>query len=115
MLRLDQIKLHPDQGEDALRARAARLLRVPEDDILALRVLRRAVDAREELCLVYTLAVEVANERQALRRREQLLPERQQQPLETQRPERAARETWPHIRRGSWPRPFRPQLHKSYP
>ena len=68
MLRLDQIKLNPDQKEDALRARAARLLRVPAGDILSLRVLRRAVDAREELTLVYTLAVEVRNEQQVLRR-----------------------------------------------
>lgn len=68
MLRLDQIKLNPDQKEDALRARAAKLLRVAAGDILSLRVLRRAVDAREELTLVYTLAAEVRNEQQVLRR-----------------------------------------------
>ena len=68
MLRLEQIKLKPDRPEIALRAAAARLLRLPESEILSCRVLRRAVDAREDVSRVYTLAVEVRNERQVLRR-----------------------------------------------
>ncbi len=68
MLRLDQIKLHPDQGEDALWDRAARLLRLPRSEIRSLTVLRRAVDAREDVALVYTVAVEVAEEQRVLRR-----------------------------------------------
>ncbi|MBQ2062369.1 MAG: FAD-dependent monooxygenase [Oscillospiraceae bacterium] len=68
MLRLDQIKLKPDQSEDALWDRAAKLLRLPRSEIRSLRVLRRAVDAREELTLVYTVAVETADEQRTLRR-----------------------------------------------
>ena len=68
MLRLDQIKLNPDQGEDALRDKAARVLRVPLKAIRTLQVLRRSVDAREELALVYTVAVEVSDEQRVLRR-----------------------------------------------
>ena len=68
MLRLDQIKLNPDQNEDLLWDKAARLLRLPRREIRALQVLRRAVDAREELTLVYTVVVDVAQEQQVLRR-----------------------------------------------
>ena len=68
MLRLDQIKLTPDQGEDALRVRCAKLLRVRREDIRSLRVLRRAVDARDGVYLVYAAAVEVADEEAVLRR-----------------------------------------------
>ena len=51
-----------------LAAEAARLLRVREKDLLSLRVLRRSVDAREEVRLVYTLRVKVKNEERVLRR-----------------------------------------------
>lgn len=68
MLRLDQIKLNPDQPETVLRSRAAKLLRLPENQILSCRVLRRAVDAREDVSLVYALAVEVRDEKQILRK-----------------------------------------------
>ncbi len=68
MLRLDQIKLNPDQSEEALWERSAKLLRLPRREIRSLRVLRRAVDARESPVLVYTVAVEVAEEQRVLRR-----------------------------------------------
>ena len=68
MLRLDQIKLSPDQGEELLWDKAAKLLRVPRNEIRSLQILRRAVDAREELVLVYTVAVELAEEQRVLRR-----------------------------------------------
>ena len=51
-----------------LAAEAARLLRVREKDILSLRLLRRSVDAREEVRLVYTVEVVVKEESAALRR-----------------------------------------------
>ena len=68
MLRLDQLKLSPGESERLLRKKAAKLLRVPEGEILSLRVLRRAVDARAPLQLVYAVAVEVRQEKQVLRR-----------------------------------------------
>ncbi len=68
MLRLDQLKLSPGESERLLRKKAAKLLRVPEGEILSLRVLRRAVDARAPLQLVYAVAVEVRQEKQILRR-----------------------------------------------
>ncbi len=59
MVKIEGLKLAPGQEEALLREKAARLLRVPEGDVLSLQVLRRSVDAREELRLVYTAAVEL--------------------------------------------------------
>ncbi len=63
LLRLDNIKLTPDEGEYRLKAKAAKLLRIPESDIQALHILRRAVDSRKELHLIYNVAVAVKNEK----------------------------------------------------
>ena len=68
MLKLEQVKRRPEESEDCLREKAASLLRIPPEEILSLTVLRRAVDARPPICLVYTLAVEVKNEGAVLRR-----------------------------------------------
>ena len=68
MLKLEQVKLKPEQLEEQLLTKAAQLLRVPAGDILSLSVLRRAVDARQPLHLVYTLAVSVRGEKAVLRR-----------------------------------------------
>ena len=45
MVRIEGLKLAPGQDEQLLRGKAARLLRVPEGDILSLQVLRLAIDA----------------------------------------------------------------------
>ena len=68
MLRVDQLRLTPDEPEERLRDKAARVLRVAPEEIRQLQVLRRAVDAREGVTLVYTVALAAANEEQALRR-----------------------------------------------
>ena len=68
MLKLEGLKLAPEEKEAALHRRAARLLRIPEEDVLSVQVLRRSIDAREELHLVYTVAAEVRQEKQVLRR-----------------------------------------------
>ena len=56
MLKLEQVKLRPEQPESELSGKAAQLLRIPPEELLSLSVLRRAVDARAPLQLVYTLA-----------------------------------------------------------
>lgn len=58
MLKLEGLKLAPEEKEAALHRRAARLLRIPEEDVLSVQVLRRSIDAREELHLVYTVAAD---------------------------------------------------------
>ena len=68
MLKLEQVKLRPEQPESELFGKAAQLLRIPPEELLSLSVLRRAVDARAPLQLVYALAVSVKNEKAALRR-----------------------------------------------
>ena len=68
MLRIDQLRLSPGQSENVLTGKIAKLLRVPSGDILRTEILRRAVDAREDLFFVYTVAAEVKNESQILRR-----------------------------------------------
>ena len=69
MLKLEGLRLPPETcGEDALRAAAARLLRIREEDLLALRVVRRSLDAREGVRFVFTAEAEVRGEASVLRR-----------------------------------------------
>ena len=68
MLKLEGVRLPPGGGEAELRARAAKLLRLRPADLRELRVLRRSVDAREDVALTYTLAVDLENEAAVLRR-----------------------------------------------
>ena len=68
MLRIESIKLPPEAGAAELIGQAARILRVREKDILSLRVVRRSVDAREDVRLVYTAEAAVADEAAVLRR-----------------------------------------------
>ena len=68
MLKIESIKLPPGAGMAELTVAAARLLRVREKDLTELRVLRRSVDAREEVALVYTVAAAVKDEAAVLHR-----------------------------------------------
>ncbi len=66
MLKIENIKLPPGAGMAELTAEAARLLRVKE--FVSLRVLRRSVDARDGVQLVYTVEAIVKDETAVLRR-----------------------------------------------
>ena len=68
MLQISQLRLAPDEPESALTAKAARVLRLAPEQIGHLQILRRGVDAREQVQLVYTVAVSVSNEPAVLRR-----------------------------------------------
>ena len=68
MLRIDQLRLLPDESEDVLLHKCARLLRVAPSALTDLTVLRRAIDARESLTFVYTVAVSAPQEAALLRR-----------------------------------------------
>jgi len=68
LLRLDQLKLHPGDDTALLIRQAARLLHIPPQQILSLQILRKAVDARRPLQLVYTVAVSLKQEQQVLKR-----------------------------------------------
>ena len=68
MLRIDQLRLLPGEPEAALLSKCARLLRVEPSVLTDLTVLRRAIDAREGLTFVYTVAVSAPQEAALLRR-----------------------------------------------
>ena len=68
MIKIEELRVPPGGGEADLRARAAKLLRLSPADLRDLQVLRRSVDAREDVTLTYTLAVRVENEAAVLRR-----------------------------------------------
>ena len=68
MVKIEGLKLAPGQEGGPCCGKGARLLRCRRGDVLSLQVLRRSVDAREELRLVYTAAVELRQEKAVLRR-----------------------------------------------
>ena len=68
MLRIDGLKLRPGDDEALLVKKAAKVLRVTAEQILSLRILRKSIDAREELHLVYSVGVTLQQEDSALKR-----------------------------------------------
>ena len=68
MLKIENLKLSPEEALSRLPAMAARALKLREKDIRTLKVLRRSIDAREGVKWVYTVAVETADEAAVLRR-----------------------------------------------
>ena len=68
LLRIEQLRLLPEEPETALLARCARLLHTDPATLTGLTVLRRAIDAREGLTFVYTVAVSAPQETALLRR-----------------------------------------------
>ena len=68
LLRIDNLKIPPEGGPAALTEEAARILKIKAKDILWLKVLRRSVDAREDVSLVYTVEVDVREEAAVLKR-----------------------------------------------
>ena len=68
LLKIENLKLAPGEDLSRLTALAAKATRLREEEILSLQILRRSVDAREGVHMVYTVAVEVTNEAAVLRR-----------------------------------------------
>lgn len=68
LLKLDNIKLSPDQDMADLTAECARILKIKEKDFKSLKILRRSIDAREEVRLVYTVEAVVKDEPTVLKR-----------------------------------------------
>ena len=68
MLRLDNLKLNPDQAlapDAPLRAAAARALRIHPAEIDSLAILRRSLDARKKRELHFVYAVELSLKKQS--------------------------------------------------
>src|ERR1700704_4451412 len=70
MLRLTELKLPLDHAEGQLRAALLLRLGIAAADLIGFSVFRRAVDARKRsaIVLIYTLDVEVRDEKALLRR-----------------------------------------------
>ena len=68
MLKIDNIKLSPGASMAELTQEVCRILKIREKDPLSLRVLRRSVDAREDVCMVYTVEASVKDEAAVLKR-----------------------------------------------
>ena len=68
MLRIEQIKLFPGEEDALLGEKAAKILHLRPGEVRSCQLLRKALDAREELQFVCTVAVETANEANVLRR-----------------------------------------------
>ena len=68
LLKIENIKLSPGASMAALTAEAARLLKVREKELTSLRILRRSIDAREGVHMVYTVEVAVKDEPAVLKR-----------------------------------------------
>ena len=107
MLRVNQVKVRPGHSDSDLKRSAAELLRVPKQDIMALKIIRQSVDARKkpEIWFRYSLDVTVRDEEKVLRRfrgKENLVCRTQQN--EYRFPEAGkARQTWPTVIVGTGP------------
>ena len=60
MIRVRNIRLAPEENEALLRRRAAKKLRLPEEKIRSLTILKRSLDARKKNDIHYRYAVAVA-------------------------------------------------------
>ncbi|MBQ2829939.1 MAG: hypothetical protein IJF15_02820 [Oscillospiraceae bacterium] len=68
MLRIDGLKLSCDNDSTLLREKAASVLRVPAQSFIDFHILRRSVDARGDVRIVYSVGVELSDEERVLRR-----------------------------------------------
>ena len=68
MLKIENIKRPPGADMAALTAEASRLLKVREKEVTHLRVLRRSIDGRKDVSIVYSVEVAVKEEPTVLKR-----------------------------------------------
>ena len=68
MLKIENLKVKPGAGMAALVAEAARILKIKEKDFTSLKVLRRSIDAREDVMMVYTVEAAVKDEPTVIKR-----------------------------------------------
>ena len=59
LLKIENIKLPPGADMAALTAETARILKIREKEVTHLRVLRRSIDARDGVYMVYTVETAV--------------------------------------------------------
>ena len=60
MLRVNQVKLRTGHTAAELKRQAASILRVPEQNITELKIIRQSIDARKKPVIFYSYSVDVA-------------------------------------------------------
>ena len=70
MIRINQLTLPVDHGEEAIKKKAAKLLKVDESAIGEIRIVHRSIDARKKPQLLFSYIVDVmlANSKRERRR-----------------------------------------------
>ena len=68
MLRIDDIRLLPEEDESLLPQKAAEKLRLPLSALESFRIVRRSIDARKQVFIVYSVHVKVRSEDKVLKR-----------------------------------------------
>ena len=70
MIRITQVKLPLDHTYEDLKIRTAKLLRIPDQQIREIQIVKQSVDARkrEEISYSYVLDVECDREETVIRR-----------------------------------------------
>lgn len=64
MLRVNQVKLRTGHSKQALRKKAAEILKIPMEDITELQIVRRSVDARKKPEIFYSYTLDAAVKRE---------------------------------------------------
>lgn len=60
MLRINQVKIKPGHSDSDLQMAAANVLRIPKQDITALKIVRQSIDARKKPEVYYSYSLEAA-------------------------------------------------------
>ena len=68
MLRITNLRLPLDYTDGQLREKAARAVHLPPEQIVSVKLLRRAVDARKALCFIAAVDITVKNEDAVLKK-----------------------------------------------
>lgn len=70
MIRISQLKLAPGHSREELIQKAAKMLRIQEEEVQALEIRKQSIDARKkpDIQYVYTVDLKVSNEQRVMRR-----------------------------------------------
>ncbi len=65
MIRISQLRLPMNHGETEIRNKAAKILRIPVEEVDELQIVRQSLDARRKSDIFYTYTVDVRTKREA--------------------------------------------------
>ena len=65
MIRIEQIKLRPEQKEKFLYQEASGILKIQLQDLLSLHIVKRSLDARKKPDLFYSYIIDVETKKEA--------------------------------------------------